>query len=106
MLRTWRMVRAFLSKSLSWKVAIGAGMNACSRVESSWSGGYYRTSLGAMIERAARIGLAQHGLEGRLLTMRIPAFEPPLGIEPSPSPYQGDAPPWSYDGEKGSGRTR
>ena len=26
------------------------------------------------------------------------ALEPPLGIEPSPLPYRGSAPPWSYDG--------
>lgn len=25
--------------------------------------------------------------------------EPSLGIEPSPLPYQGSAPPWSYDGK-------
>lgn len=25
--------------------------------------------------------------------------EPSLGIEPSPHPYQGRAPPWSYDGK-------
>lgn len=53
------------------------------------------------MERVTGIEPADICLEGSVLTIEeTPASEPPLGIEPSPLPYRGSAPPWSYDGKR------
>lgn len=51
-------------------------------------------SASPAMERVTGIEPANICLEGSVLTIEeTPASEPPLGIEPSPLPYRGSAPP-------------